>query len=64
MNLFSAVSNEDMQAARIVTGAAMAAFLTVGLVPGLRERAALIRGVLLALYLLACVGFVGYALMR
>ena len=64
MSLFSAVSSEDMQNARIVTGAAIAAFLVVGMVPGLRERATMIRGILLALYLLTCLAFVGYVLMR
>ena len=64
MSLLSAVSSDEMQTARIVTGATMAAFIGVRFVPGLRERAALVRGVLLALYLLACVVFIGYVLMR
>ena len=64
MSLFSAVSSEDMQTARIVTGLTMAAFLGIGFVPGLRARAALARGVLLGVYLVACVVFVGYVLMQ
>ena len=64
MSLFSAVSSDDMQAARIVTGATMAAFLAVGMVPGLREHAGRIRVALLVAYLLACGIFVGYALLR
>jgi hypothetical protein len=64
VSLFSAVSSEDMQTARIVTGAMMAAFIGVRFVPGLRERAVLVRGVLLALYLLACAVFIFYVLMR
>ena len=64
MSLFSAVSSEDMQTARIVTGLTMAAFLGIGFVPGLRGRVALARGVLLGVYLVACAGFVGYVLMR
>ena len=64
MSLFSAVSNETMQGAQIVTGATMAAFIAVGLVPALRQHATVIRGWLLALYLLACGVFVGYVLLR
>ncbi len=64
MTLFSAVSAADMQTARIVTGVAMAAFIGIGFVPGLRERATLLRGLLLALYLLTSGVFVGYVLMR
>ena len=64
MALFSAVTAEDMQAARIVTGVAMALFIGAGVVPGLRQRAATIRWVLLGAYLVVCVGFVGYALLR
>ena len=64
MDLFSAVSPEDMQKARIVTGAAMAAFIGVGVVPALRQRAGTIRLALLVVYLLACGGFVAYTLLR
>ncbi len=53
-----------MQTARIVTGATMAAFIGVGMVPGLRQHAGRIRVALLVAYLLACGIFVGYALMR
>jgi hypothetical protein len=64
LSLFSAVSSADMQTARIVTGATMAAFLAAGIVPGLREHAGRIRVALLVIYLLACGIFVGYVLMR
>jgi hypothetical protein len=64
MSLFSAVSNEEMEAAQVVTGATMAAFITVGFVPGLRRHVAVIRGALVVLYLLACGVFVGYAMLR
>jgi hypothetical protein len=64
VSLFNAVSGADMQTVRIVTGATMAAFLAVGMVPGLREHAGRIRLALLVAYLLACGIFVGYALMR
>ena len=64
MSLFDAVSSADMQTARVVTGATMAAFLAAGVVPGLREHAGRIRVALLVIYLLACGTFVGYVLMR
>jgi len=64
VSLFDAVSSADMQTARVVTGATMAAFLAAGVVPGLREHAGRIRVALLVIYLLACGTFVGYVLMR
>jgi hypothetical protein len=64
VSLFNAVSSADMQTARVVTGATMAAFLAAGVVPGLREHAGRIRVALLVIYLLACGIFVGYVLMR
>ncbi|HLJ05289.1 MAG TPA: hypothetical protein VKT26_03405 [Acetobacteraceae bacterium] len=64
MALFSAVTAEDMQTARIVTGVAMALFIGAGVVPGMRQRAVSIRWVLLGVYLVACVAFVGYVLLK
>ena len=64
MNLLGAVSGDEMRAAQIVTGVTMAAFIAVGLAPGLRERAGAIRGALLALYLVACGVFIGYLVLR
>jgi hypothetical protein len=64
VDLFSAVSAQDMRSARIVTGAAMAAFIGVGMVPALRRRAGTIRLLLVTAYLLACGGFVAYTLLR
>jgi hypothetical protein len=64
VSLFSAIPPEDMQTAQIVTGLTMAAFIGVRFVPGLRERAGLARGVLLAVYLAASAAFVGHVLMR
>lgn len=64
MSLFSAVSTDDMQTARIVTGVAMALFVGIGVVPGMRQHAATIRMTLLVGYLVACVVFVGYVLLR
>lgn len=64
MSLFSAISPEDMQAARIVTGVTMAAFIGVGFAPGLRPYARTIRLWLLLLFLLACAGLLARILMR
>jgi hypothetical protein len=64
MSLFGAVSGEEMRAAQIVTGVTMAAFIAAGVVPGLRERAAAIRGALLVLYLIACGVFVSYGFVQ
>ena len=64
MNLFSAVTAEDMQMARIVTGATMVAFLAVSLAPGWRAHAGRIRLALLVIYLVSCVLFVGYVILR
>ena len=54
------VSAEEMHAAQVITGAAMALWLGVGLVPALRPYAGMIRGAVLALYLLTAAGFVIY----
>ena len=64
MNLFSAVSAEEMQAARVVTGATMAAFIGVSLMPGMRQYVRTIRWGLLGSYAVICVLFVGYVLVR
>jgi hypothetical protein len=61
---FSAVTGEEMQGARIITGAVMAALIGVGLVPGLRQSATTIRLVLLVTYVLVCVVFVAWVLLR
>ena len=60
--MFRAVPAAEMQAAQMLSGVAMALFLTVGLVPALRPYAARIRAWLLGVYLLGCVAFVAYAL--
>jgi hypothetical protein len=62
--LFDAISDYDVRLAQIVTGVTMAAFIGVGLTPGLRQHAAAIRGALLALYLLVCGVLVSHALVR
>ena len=62
--LFDVVTSEEIRAAQVVTAAAMAAFIGAGVVPGLREHAAALRWAVLVLYLLTCVGFVAYVLVR
>lgn len=64
VDLFSSVTPEEMQAARIVTGATMAAFIGIGLAPGLRRYARRIRFWLLGLYLLSCAALVGHVVLR
>jgi hypothetical protein len=64
VSLLDAVSAEQMRTARVVTGASMAAFIAVGLAPPLRPYAPRIRQVVVVAYLLGCVGFVGYTLLR
>jgi hypothetical protein len=64
MSLFDTVSGTELQAARILTGATMVAFLGVGLVPALRAHAGRIRAALLVLYLLACAVFIVQVLAR
>lgn len=64
MTLFSAATAEDMQTARIVTGVAMAVFVAIGVTPGLRQHAAVLRWVLLGGYVVACVAFAGYVLLK
>lgn len=64
VSLLDSVTAEEMQTARIVTGVTMAAFIGISITPGLRAHAARLRYALLALYLLTCVGFVGYVLQR
>jgi hypothetical protein len=62
VDLFSAVSSEEIRAAQIVTGVTMAAFLAAGMIPGARRYAARIRGALLVLYLVFCGAILIHAL--
>jgi undecaprenyl pyrophosphate phosphatase UppP len=64
MTLFDAVTGEQMRQAQIVTGVALAAFIGVSVVPGLRQYASRIRLALLAVYLMACGVFVAWQLLR
>jgi hypothetical protein len=64
VTLFSAVSGEEMRAARIVTGVTMALFVGVSVAPGLRRHAGRLRLALLAVYLLACATLVAAVLLR
>jgi hypothetical protein len=62
VSLLGAVSDNEMRAAQIVTGVTMAAFIAVGLAPGLQRHATKIRLALVVLYLIACGAFVAYTL--
>jgi len=63
MNIMT-VSDEDMRAARMLTGATFSLFVLVGFVPGLRAYAARIRIGVAVLYFIAAAGFVVYLLVR
>jgi hypothetical protein len=56
------VSGEQMRMVQIITGAAMALFIGIGVVPGLRPHAHTIRLALLLGYLLTCGVFIGWLL--
>ena len=65
LHLFNAVSDYDVRMAQIVTGVTMAAFIGIGLTPGLRQHAtALSRERCWHFYLLVCGVLVGHALVR
>lgn len=64
MTLFSAISGEEMRAARLVTGVTMALFVAVSVAPGLRNHAGTIRLALLVVYLAACSVLVAIMLSR
>jgi hypothetical protein len=58
------ITAEDMQAARILTGATMAAWLVCGVIPGVRPYATKIRAALLIAYLASGAAFIAYLLLR
>ena len=62
--MFGPASPEEMHAAQILTGLAMALFISIGLVPGVARYAGKIRVVVLAIYLLGCAALVAYVLLR
>jgi hypothetical protein len=64
VTLFSAVSAEEMRAARIVTGVTMALFVGISVAPGLRKHAGRMRLALLAVYLVVCAVFAATVLSR
>jgi len=57
-------TDEEVRAAQILTGATMAAWLACGIIPGVQPYATKIRTALLAAYLLGCVAFIAYLLLR
>jgi hypothetical protein len=64
VTLFSAVSGEEMRAARFVTLVTMALFVAISVAPGLRRHAGTMRLGLLVVYLVVCAAFVATVLSR
>lgn len=60
---FAALTEQEIRAAQVFTGATFALWLAVGYVPAVRRHAPAIRAVLLAVYLAGFVGFVAFALL-
>lgn len=58
------VTADEMRAAQILTGLAMALFISAGLVPGLQPFVRKIQAGVLAVYLLACAALITYVLIR
>ena len=61
---FTTVSGEDVRAAQTITGATLAMFLMVSVVPGLRPYAARLRLAIAAAYFAAAAGFMIYLMVR
>ncbi|HVC62929.1 MAG TPA: hypothetical protein VND19_21510 [Acetobacteraceae bacterium] len=55
---------EEAHAAQILTGATMAAWLACGWIPAIRPYATKIRVAILGAYLLGCIAYVGYVMLR
>ncbi|MEJ0015947.1 MAG: hypothetical protein WDN25_05175 [Acetobacteraceae bacterium] len=64
MDLFGAVSAEEIRSAQIITGVTMAAFMGAGVIPALRPHARTIRMALAGLYFVTCIVLVGWVLVR
>ena len=58
------VSGDEVRAAQILTGAAMAIWLLVGVAPGLRRHGRAIRTFVLAAYLIGCLALVVWLALR
>lgn len=54
------VTDQEIRAAQVFTGATFALWLAVGYVPAIRRHANIVRGFLLGLYLVGCAAFVAY----
>lgn len=62
--MFGPVGAGDMHAAQIITGAAMALWLSIRYVPGLRQRAVQAQIAVLVLYLIGCAAIFAHAMLR
>ncbi|MBN9562099.1 MAG: hypothetical protein J0H14_15435 [Alphaproteobacteria bacterium] len=58
------VSADEVRAAQVLTGLAMAIWLMVGLAPGLRRHATTIRVIVLAVYLVGGGAYVVWLALR
>jgi hypothetical protein len=58
------VSGDEVRAAQVLAGAAMAVWLAVGLAPGLRRHATTIRAAVLAIYLVGGGAYVLWLALR
>jgi hypothetical protein len=61
---FMTVSGADVRAAQTITGATLAMFLMVNVVPGLRPYAARLRLAIAVAYFVAAAGFMVYLFAR
>ena len=59
--ILDTVSADDMRVAQVISGMTMAVWIGVGFVPALRKHAYVVRAIAGVLYLLACLGFIIYA---
>jgi uncharacterized membrane protein len=55
------LTDAEIRAAQVFTGATFALWLIVGYVPAVRRYANIIRAFLLGLYLVGCAAFLAYA---
>jgi hypothetical protein len=62
--MFGPVSGEEMRAAQLITGSAMALWLAIGYLPALRPHATRLRGGLLVVYLLAAAAVFAHMALR
>ena len=60
--ILDTVSADQMRAAQLISGATMAIWIGMGVLPPLRPYAHAVRRALLLIYLAGCVGFIAYVM--